>query len=1161
MTPSSIKNLTKPVNIELTNLDDCTACIQAKTCNTDACKDCPWCAYCLNYPTADICLNSDLPKYSSNVTESETVPCQIIPSRIPECPDENGIGCEDLSNQSWVCQENSRNYDPNNLVVWPTCLGDCTTEFPCRDNDCFNASGGTWYGSDCSVPCNEWFLPTKCPDSTDTAQWTTLDYGTSCCGCHIIICECSGVDCPGGQCQGVDGGTPTLPEIYSIDPPSGPVLGGITITITGKYFTGTIRVTIGGYEATEVNIVSDTVVTAVIPPLVRFPNEIFPTNRALIVTTPVGVSAISNFEYYDNTSPTITTVTPNSGTTLGGTAITIIGNNLLNTSNVIIGGVAATSVVVVSATQITAITPSGSVGVKPVAVTTPNGSVTKSSAFTYVYIEPAPTITSISPTSGSSSGGTAIRITGTNFNLLKNLQVYIGSLPATIGTVSNNTLINAITPPGLDGDADVTVSTIGGIDVLEKAFTYVAAPCSIGVKGWGRFINGPSDYGTDSPPQTVKYDVIAVHAGRFHTIALKNDGSVIAWGQANQYGECLGTNRDGTAILGIASGQPVKILGEDLTEVIAVEAGTEFSVALKSDGSVIAWGNNNYGQCTVPSEALSDVTSISCGLFHVLALKSNGSVISWGSQSANNYGQGNIPTIAQSGVTAIAAGQFHSLALTNTGAVLAWGQNIYGQCTVPTAALNGVIAIASGSFHSIALKNDGTVIAWGRNNYGQCLGTSIVNGVVSRITTTPTGAPVQISGQVLTAVSTISAGDYHTVALKDGGVIAWGDNFYGQLNIPAFANTGVSTISIDGVRTVVLDKPECVPPPTCPSPYFLELRGVDSCGCDKWECTLGCPSGQHLVVIGTDSSGNEIRQCQNDCGICAPPPVCTGPDAILIPIRTDECGCITYECIDGFVFEGNADIKTNAISPSGGKELVFHSQVAGKDATSPHHFVTKRQISSSGNFASEQYINQQDQLNLLDSKTYSDDKDTIWVNEAKNYADLSDLAQSTGVPDYSSQIATLTSFIYPSRSWNTSTKIMTSTSKITEVADTVYPNTDIQIVAAAEKGIYKNTTSRDLRLNIVFTRSSSASGLVAACLLVGEDAKTIAQDFNPILFTSQETDPLVATGETRSYMKTAVQLSNESTVNLHCIVPKNSWYRAINSGGTLISWKECKASE
>ena len=1160
MTPFSIKNLTKPVNNGLTSLDDCTACIQEKNCNTDACKDCPWCAYCLNYPTADICLNSDLPKYSSNVTKSQTVPCQITPSRIPECADETGIDCIDQNAWPWVCQENSRNYN-GTLVDLPSCAGDCTTEFGCHDNDCFNMSGGTWYGSDCSVPCNEWFWPTKCPDSTVTAQWTTLDYGTACCGCHLIMCDCSGVDCGGGQCQGVDGGTPTLPEIYSIDPPSGPVLGGITITITGKYFTGTIRVTIGGYEATEVNIVSDTVVTAVIPPLVRFPNEIFPTNRALIVTTPVGVSAISNFEYYDNTSPTITTVTPNSGTTLGGTAITIIGNNLLNTSNVIIGGVAATSVVVVSATQITAITPSGSVGVKPVAVTTPNGSVTKSSAFTYVYIEPAPTITSISPTSGSSSGGTAIRITGTNFNLLKNLQVYIGSLPATIGTVSNNTLINAITPPGLDGDADVTVSTIGGIDVLEKAFTYVAAPCSIGVKGWGRFINGPSDYGTDSPPQTVKYDVIAVHAGRFHTIALKNDGSVIAWGQANQYGECLGTNRDGTAILGIASGQPVKILGEDLTEVIAVEAGTEFSVALKSDGSVIAWGNNNYGQCTVPSEALSDVTSISCGLFHVLALKSNGSVISWGSQSANNYGQGNIPTIAQSGVTAIAAGQFHSLALTNTGAVLAWGQNTYGQCTVPTAALNGVIAIASGSFHSIALKNDGTVIAWGRNNYGQCLGTSIVNGVVSRITTTPTGAPVQISGQVLTAVSTISAGDYHTVALKDGGVIAWGDNFYGQLNIPAFANTGVSAISIDGVRTVVLDKPECVPPPTCPSPYFLELRGVDSCGCDKWECTLGCPSGQHLVVIGTDSSGNEIRQCQNDCGICAPPPVCTGPDAILIPIRTDECGCITYECIDGFVFEGNADIKTNAISPSGGKELVFHSQVAGKDATSPHHFVTKRQISSSGNFASEQYINQQDQLNLLDSKTYSDDKDTIWVNEAKNYADLSDLAQSTGVPDYSSQIATLTSFIYPSRSWNTSTKIMTSTSKITEVADTVYPNTDIQIVAAAEKGIYKNTTSRDLRLNIVFTRSSSASGLVAACLLVGEDAKTIAQDFNPILFTSQETDPLVATGETRSYMKTAVQLSNESTVNLHCIVPKNSWYRAINSGGTLISWKECKASE
>jgi hypothetical protein len=230
--------------------------------------------------------------------------------------------------------------------------------------------------------------------------------------------------------------------------------------------------------------------------------------------------------------------------------------------------------------------------------------------------------------------------------------------------------------------------------------------------------------------------VTAVAAGVNDSLALKADGTVVAWG--------CGFNNGGQCSV------PVGLSG-----VTAIAASWLHSLALKGDGSVVAWGcgSGNAGQCNVPS-GLAGVTAIAAGTFHSLALKSDGTVVAWGCISFD-YGQCNV-TSGLSGVTAIAASAHHSLALKGDGSVVAWGcsPGSAGQCNVPMG-LSGVTAIAASEYHSLALKNDGTVVAWGcgvGHDVGQC------------------SVPLGLSG-----VTAISAGDAHSLALKsDGTVVAWG---------------------------------------------------------------------------------------------------------------------------------------------------------------------------------------------------------------------------------------------------------------------------------------------------------------------------------------------------------------------------------------------------
>ena len=150
-----------------------------------------------------------------------------------------------------------------------------------------------------------------------------------------------------------------------------------------------------------------------------------------------------------------------------------------------------------------------------------------------------------------------------------------------------------------------------------------------------------------------------------------------------------------------------------LTNATVISAQALHSLALRSNGTVVAWGNNGAGETNVPS-SLSNVIAIAAGYRHNLAVKSDGTVTAWGN---NSSGQCNIPP-GLSNVVDVAAGSYHSVALLNNGTVVAWGDNGNGETNVPVGLTN-VVAIAAagdpdnGSAYSLALKSDGTVMAWG----------------------------------------------------------------------------------------------------------------------------------------------------------------------------------------------------------------------------------------------------------------------------------------------------------------------------------------------------------------------------------------------------------------------------------------------------------------
>ena len=238
------------------------------------------------------------------------------------------------------------------------------------------------------------------------------------------------------------------------------------MTIAGSSFQSGVIVAFGDSSATDVVIVSDTIITAVTPA--------HPAGTVdVIATNPDSQADTLEKGYTFFPQPTVTSIDPTSGTELGGTPVTIAGNNFQSGATVAFGDSSATEVVVVGDTLITAVTPTHSASTVDVIVTNLSGlSDTLSDAFTFVA---PPVVTSIDPTSGTELGGTTVTIAGSSFQ--SGSTVVFGDSSATDVVVVSDTIITAVTPAHLVGTVDLKVTNPDTqADTLENTFTFIAPP-------------------------------------------------------------------------------------------------------------------------------------------------------------------------------------------------------------------------------------------------------------------------------------------------------------------------------------------------------------------------------------------------------------------------------------------------------------------------------------------------------------------------------------------------------------------------------------------------------------------------------------------------------------------------------------------------------------
>ena len=194
------------------------------------------------------------------------------------------------------------------------------------------------------------------------------------------------------------------------------------------------------------------------------------------------------------------------------------------------------------------------------------------------------------------------------------------------------------------------------------------------------------------------------------------------------------------------------------TDIVDIADGTLHALGLKADGTVVAAGYNDCGQCDVSFSNINGIIAIDAGKKHSVMLRNDGTVIARGD---NIQGQCNID--GWENIIAISAGDAHTVGLKADGTVVAVGYNIDGECNVEN--WSNIAAVSGGSNHTVGLKKDGTVVAVGSNKYGQC---DVMNW---------------------TEIVAISAGEKHTLGLKsDGTVVAYGSNEYGQCNVGTWSD-------------------------------------------------------------------------------------------------------------------------------------------------------------------------------------------------------------------------------------------------------------------------------------------------------------------------------------------------------------------------------------
>ncbi len=253
-------------------------------------------------------------------------------------------------------------------------------------------------------------------------------------------------------------------------------------------------------------------------------------------------------------------------------------------------------------------------------------------------------------------------------------------------------------------------------------------------------------------------------------------------------GDTFGLRADGT-VLAMGDNEKGQCNVSDWRDIVAITAGDEHTVGLRADGTVVAVGNNKDGQCNVSD--WQDIVAIVAGYSHTVGLRADGTVVAVG---YNGYGQCNVSDWQD--IVAIAAGPFHTVGLRAGGTVVAVGNNKDGQCNV--SDWRDIVAITAGDEHTVGLRADGTVVAVGNNKDGQrnvsdwqdivAIAADSLYKVGLRADGTVVAVGENEYGQCNVSdwqdIVAIAVGIAHTVGLRaDGTVVAVGDNEYGECNV------------------------------------------------------------------------------------------------------------------------------------------------------------------------------------------------------------------------------------------------------------------------------------------------------------------------------------------------------------------------------------------
>ena len=285
--------------------------------------------------------------------------------------------------------------------------------------------------------------------------------------------------------------------------------------------------------------------------------------------------------------------------------------------------------------------------------------------------------------------------------------------------------------------------------------------------------------------------VMTFAAGARTSFAIQPDGSLWKWGRDSDMSEHSwwwqhDSNRP-------AYSNPIKIM-ENVTAISAGGSsglGTLFTMTIKADNSLWAWGYNESGQLgdgttrnrwDSPIKIMEDVTTISTGGHHTMAIKNDGSLWGWGLNESGQLGNGRrtnqrSPVKIMEDVAAVSAGDFYTMAIRTDGSLWAWGNNRHGSLgdgtiveerLYPVKIMENVSAISAGSSLTMAIQSDGSLWAWGGNSDGQ-LGIGERNHFENPL-------PVK----VMENVAAVAVGNVHAAAIKkDGSLWAWGRNTWG----------------------------------------------------------------------------------------------------------------------------------------------------------------------------------------------------------------------------------------------------------------------------------------------------------------------------------------------------------------------------------------------